>query len=64
MMVSGWYGRLSGDPRTITCARNGWREAIWERDQDDRWQEVSATLRPVIAIDRIGNVTLGEPMVI
>jgi hypothetical protein len=58
--VSGWYGRRSGDPGTIHCTSNGWRDAIWRRDSRGRWYEAEATMRRVVSVDGIGNVTLGE----
>lgn len=59
--TAGWYGRSSGNSASIYCALNGWREAVWKRDPRGRWYEASATMRSVIGIDQIGNVTLGEP---
>lgn len=58
--TASWWGRTSGDARTIHCAQNGWREAIWKRKRG-KWYEAAATIRPVIAVDLLGNVTLGDP---
>lgn len=61
IQTANWWGRRSADSATIYCAQNGWREATWRRDRKGKWQEIDATIRPVVSIDHIGNVTLGEP---
>ena len=60
--TASWYGRLSADPGTIFCSRNGWREATWERDGDGQWSEIEATIRPVVflAADGSGRYGLGD----
>jgi hypothetical protein len=58
--VSSWWGRRSADSATIHCAQNGWREAVWERDDEGVWQEIAATLSPVIGIRHDGSAILGE----
>lgn len=62
--VAGWWGRQSAESRTIFCAQNGWREAVWKRDEHGKWYEASATLRSVVRLNWDGSVALGRRRVV